>query len=117
MKTYKGMPWDEFIGFIGETAKQELRKEAPIIDLYGVTSTRWSYGKFGSLESNYTLREGRGLIGKLLGAKIFTIHDNSAKGILPRVIIHDTNYFGQKVYEIFKTIGGNLHIDFSVEYA
>lgn len=117
MKKYKGMPWAEFIAFIGNTVKEELRKEVPIIDMQGVTSIQTGYGRFGSLESNYTVREGKGLAGKLMGEKIFTIHDNSAEGITPRVILHDLGYFGQKAAAIFRTMGENLNMDFKVEYA
>jgi hypothetical protein len=117
MKTYKGTHWAEFIAFIGNTVKEELSKEAPIINEYGLTVTQTSYGKFGSIESNFTLREGKGLLGKLMGPKIFTIHDNSAEGIVPRVTIHDNAYFGQKAYDIFNILRENLRMDIILEYA
>ncbi|MDD4878469.1 MAG: hypothetical protein PHO02_05540 [Candidatus Nanoarchaeia archaeon] len=117
MKTYHGTHWAEFIAFIGDTVKDELVKEIPIILEYGITSMQTGYGKFGSLEANYTAREGKGLLGKLMGNKIFTIHDNSAEWITPRVILHDSGYYGKKAEEIFKTLGYNLGMDFQVEYA
>ena len=118
MKTYKGMPWSEFTAFLGNAVREELERQAPAIaNMTGLTGLQTGYGRFGSLEANYTLKEGKGLLGKLIGQKIFTIHDNSAEGVKPSITIHDPGYFWQKSAAIFRTMGKNLGLDFQVEYA
>lgn len=117
MKTYKSTNWQDFIRLLGDTAKGELERQCPILREYGVVSVQTGYGRFGCLESNYTLRVGKGLLGKLMGPKIFTIHDNGAENIIPLVTINDNAYFGQKAYEIFNTLRENLQMDIIVEYS
>lgn len=115
MKTYKGAEWPDYIRNLGEMLKHILLDSPRIGDL-GLESMHTSWGKYGAMETNYTLKLGKGFLEKLFGDKLLVIHDIDAEGYTPRIIIHDIS-LADEIFAAVKKLGRRESLEFKIEYA